>query len=74
MMAAAGTKAWQIWRDRRGRLSPLRVAALLLLLVPAAIMAWSYTQHGVPARMWNDLVHRRSGVAAGSAVSWKCGG
>jgi hypothetical protein len=28
--------SWQIWRDWRGRLSPLRVAALALLLFPLA--------------------------------------
>ena len=30
----------QIWRDRRGRLSWLRVAALALLLTPLAIALW----------------------------------
>ena len=28
--------AWQIWLDRRGRFSPLRLAALALLLLPIA--------------------------------------
>ncbi len=58
MTAAPGTRAWQIWRDRRGRVAPLRVAALLLLLLPLAFMTWAYTQNGVPGRLWNDLVHR----------------
>jgi len=28
--------SWQVWRDRRGRLSPLRLATLALLLFPLA--------------------------------------
>lgn len=58
MNALAPTADWQIWRDRRGRVAPLRVAALLFLLVPFAFLAQAYLSHGVPARLWNDLVHR----------------
>ena len=50
--------SWQIWRDRHGRLSPLRMAALALLLFPLAkglIDAQSIV-HG--ARPLNDLIHR----------------
>ena len=58
MTQASGTRAWQIWRDRRGRVAPLRVIALSLLLVPAALMIQAYGSNGVPGRLWNDLVHR----------------
>ncbi len=58
MTQASGAQAWQIWRDRRGRVAPLRVIALLLLLVPAALMIQAYASNGVPPRVWNDLVHR----------------
>src|SRR5215203_1949410 len=58
MTQASGSRAWQIWRDRRGRVAPLRVIALSLLLVPAALMIQAYASNGVPGRLWNDLVHR----------------
>ena len=49
---------WQIWRDRRGRLSPLRIATLALLLLPLAkvLVDWQAIIHG--ARPLNDLIHR----------------
>jgi len=58
----AGTKPapadWQLWRDRRGRLSALRIAALALLLVPLAKALYDAGAilHG--ARPLNDLIHR----------------
>ena len=50
--------SWALWRDRRGRLSWLRIAALALLLFPLAKAAadWSAIAHG--ARPINDLIHR----------------
>ncbi len=50
--------SWQIWRDRRGRLSPLRIAALALLLFPLAkaLFDAGAIVHG--ARPLNDLIHR----------------
>jgi sulfoxide reductase heme-binding subunit YedZ len=50
--------SWQIWRDRRGRLSLLRLAALALLLFPLAkaLFAAGAIAHG--ARPLNDLIHR----------------
>ena len=50
--------SWQIWRDRRGRLSPLRIAALALLLFPLvkALFDAGAIAHG--ARPLNDLIHR----------------
>lgn len=49
---------WEIWRDRRGRLSPLRVAALTLLLLPLAkaLVDAQVIVHG--ARPLNDMIHR----------------
>lgn len=49
---------WQLWRDRRGRLSPLRIGTLALLLFPLAkvLVDWQAIIHG--ARPLNDLIHR----------------
>ncbi len=49
---------WQLWRDRRGRLSLLRIGTLALLLLPLAKVAvdWPVIIHG--ARPLNDLIHR----------------
>ncbi len=30
------TASWQLWRDKRGRLSALRIGTLALLLLPLA--------------------------------------
>jgi sulfoxide reductase heme-binding subunit YedZ len=50
--------SWQLWRDRRGRLSWLRIAALTLLLFPRAkaLAEAGAIAHG--ARPINDLIHR----------------
>ncbi|MBI1204399.1 MAG: sulfoxide reductase heme-binding subunit YedZ [Rhodopseudomonas sp.] len=50
--------AWQIWRDRRGRLSALRIVALAFLLLPLAkaLVEAGAIYHG--ARPLNDLIHR----------------
>src|SRR5580704_4255479 len=50
--------SWEIWRDRRGRLSPLRVATLALLLFPLtkALLDAQAIAHG--ARPLNDMIHR----------------
>jgi sulfoxide reductase heme-binding subunit YedZ len=51
-------RAWELWRDRRGRLSYLRLAALALLLFPLAkaLADAGAIAHG--ARPVNDLIHR----------------
>jgi sulfoxide reductase heme-binding subunit YedZ len=49
---------FQLWRDRRGRISPLRIAALLLLLAPAALALHAWYAHMLAPRVLNDLVHR----------------
>jgi sulfoxide reductase heme-binding subunit YedZ len=52
------TPEWQLWRDRRGRLSVLRIAVLALLVLPLAkaLMDAGAIAHG--ARPLNDLIHR----------------
>jgi len=49
---------WQLWRDKRGRLSWLRIAALALLLFPLvkACVEYDAILHG--ARPINNLIHR----------------
>jgi sulfoxide reductase heme-binding subunit YedZ len=49
---------YQLWRDRRGRVSPLRIAALALLLVPVALALYAWYAHTLAPRVLNDLVHR----------------
>src|SRR5665213_1717824 len=51
-------EAWQIWRDRRGRVSPLRVAMLLLLLFPLAKTIVEAGDIAHSARPINELIHR----------------
>ncbi|MEP7029849.1 MAG: protein-methionine-sulfoxide reductase heme-binding subunit MsrQ [Pseudolabrys sp.] len=50
--------SWQVWLDRRGRLSWLRIAALTLLLAPLvkALIDWDAITHG--ARPLNEAIHR----------------
>jgi len=50
--------SYQLWRDRRGRVSPLRVAALVLLMVPLALALYAFMTHQLAPRLLNDLVHR----------------
>lgn len=48
----------QIWRDRRGNLSWLRIAALAFLLTPVAIALWNADAIVHGARPLNDVIHR----------------
>jgi sulfoxide reductase heme-binding subunit YedZ len=48
----------QVWRDRRGNLSPLRVATLAFLLMPVGIALWSVDAIVHGARPLNDVIHR----------------
>ncbi len=52
------THWYQLWRDRRGRLAPLRITALALLLVPLALALNAWLTHQLAPRILNDLVHR----------------
>jgi len=48
-----------LWRDRRGRLSWLRVGTLCLLATPIALaVAAAFTEDRFGARPVNDLIHR----------------
>ncbi|MBZ0149865.1 MAG: sulfoxide reductase heme-binding subunit YedZ, partial [Pseudorhodoplanes sp.] len=51
-------KPWQIWRDRRGRLSPLRIVTLAVLILPVGIAIHAYATTGFGARPLNDMIHR----------------
>jgi len=55
---ASPPASWHLWRDRRGRLSWLRIAVLALLLFPLAkaLAEAGAIAHG--ARPINDLIHR----------------
>jgi sulfoxide reductase heme-binding subunit YedZ len=46
------------WRDRRGRVSALRILVLALLATPVAIAAHAFLTVGFGARPINDLIHR----------------
>src|SRR5215472_2409662 len=48
----------QIWRDRRGKLSWLRVGTLGFLLMPVAIALWNADAIVHGARPLNDVIHR----------------
>jgi sulfoxide reductase heme-binding subunit YedZ len=50
---------FKLWRDARGRLSALRIAALVLLLLPIALAFTApWTSEEFNARPLNDLTHR----------------
>jgi methionine sulfoxide reductase heme-binding subunit len=51
-------RKFQIWRDRRGMLSWLRVATLALLLTPLGIALWNADAIVHGARPLNDVIHR----------------
>jgi len=51
-------KKLQIWRDRRGDLSGLRVGTLALLLMPVGIILWNFDAIVHGARPLNDVIHR----------------
>jgi sulfoxide reductase heme-binding subunit YedZ len=49
---------WAVWRDTAGRLSPLRMAVLILLFVPLAIAIYDFNTEGFGARPLNNVIHR----------------
>jgi methionine sulfoxide reductase heme-binding subunit len=57
-MAVTRANSWQLWRDRRGRLSPLRIATLVILLLPLAKALFEADAIAHGARPLNDLIHR----------------
>lgn len=52
------TASLALWRDRRGRISALRIAALAFLALPVALAAHAFLTSGFGARPINDLIHR----------------
>jgi len=50
--------SWELWRDRRGRLSALRITALALLLLPLAKAIFQANEIAHGARPLNDLINR----------------
>jgi sulfoxide reductase heme-binding subunit YedZ len=51
--------SFKLWRDRRGRLSALRIVALALLLMPIGLaLTAPFTSEEFSARPLNDLIHR----------------
>src|SRR6188472_1429569 len=54
----ASKRPWQLWFDRRGRVSWLRIGTLAVLLAPAvkALLEADAITHG--ARPLNELIHR----------------
>jgi sulfoxide reductase heme-binding subunit YedZ len=55
---AKGKRPWQVWRDRRGRVSALRLVTLAVLLIPIgkALFDGSLIAHS--ARPINEMIHR----------------
>jgi len=49
---------WQIWLDRRGQVSSLRLATLALLLLPLAKALYDADAIAHGARPLNDMIHR----------------
>ena len=49
---------WQIWLDGAGRLSPLRIITIALLLTPVVIAIHDYNAEGFGARPINNVIHR----------------
>ena len=47
-----------LWRDRRGRVSVLRIATLALLVWPAVLALYVGLTYGLGPRPINDLIHR----------------
>ena len=52
------TASWQLWRDKRGWLSALRIGTVALLLIPLAKALFDAHAIVHGARPLNDLIHR----------------
>ena len=57
-MSDPAIHSWQLWRDRRGRVSILRLVTLALLLTPLAKAVFQADEIAHGARPLNELVHR----------------
>jgi sulfoxide reductase heme-binding subunit YedZ len=58
MRTMSDPATWQLWRDRRGRLSALRLATLSVLLMPLTKAVFEAGQIAHSARPLNELIHR----------------
>lgn len=47
-----------LWRDRKGRLSWLRIMTLAVLVFPLAFLAFDALRGGLGGRPWNEAIHR----------------
>ena len=57
-MGKDSKQPWQVWLDRRGRVSWLRVVTLIILLLPAAKALIEASAIASSARPLNELIHR----------------
>jgi len=57
-MSDPAIHSWQLWRDRRGRVSILRLVTLALLLTPLAKAVFQADEIAHGARPLNELIHR----------------
>lgn len=57
-MAKDSKRPWQVWLDRRGRVSWLRIATIVVLLLPAAKALIEANAIAYSARPLNELIHR----------------
>ena len=57
-MSDPAIHSWQLWRDRRGRVSILRLVTLALLLTPLAKAVFQAGEIAHGARPLNELIHR----------------
>jgi sulfoxide reductase heme-binding subunit YedZ len=57
-MAKDSKQPWQVWLDRRGRVSWLRVVTLIILLLPAAKALIEASAIVYSARPLNEMIHR----------------
>jgi sulfoxide reductase heme-binding subunit YedZ len=58
MQQTQSKQPWQLWRDRRGSLAPLRIGTLALLLLPLAKALYDAGDIVHGARPLNDMIHR----------------
>src|SRR4029079_6014612 len=49
---------WQVWRDSAGRLSPLRIAALVFVCLPVVVAIYDFNSEGSGALTLNNIIHR----------------
>jgi len=57
-MSDPATHSWQLWRDRRNRVSVLRLVTLALLLAPLAKAVFQAGEIAHGARPLNEIIHR----------------